>query len=232
MDMQERYYMQARHATENAKQYCRSGEFLRQQGYFAHSFIMASYAMEELGKSIQALGYSAQSGKNPSKLRDHNVKFESLSYFVELMTIMSNDDYVHKMTEELTISLGTKLSNLDETDDVISLNDVLQLLFDSISELRDSMPKYQNPLLEKNMFKSWLDYRFELLYVSESNPISPVEKWESVQRDFEGGQQVIDGTIFKTLDNLASMAHKLSEAPYAVFKESSKLMLKYVYGSQ
>ena len=193
-----------------------AGELLVENRLYSKAFIMASFAVEELGKVDQLQAISVGGNANIYGHGDKNKAF-ALREFMAFMTVKHNDVFAPLMER----------INNNRTE-----GDLLDLLFkfkNDHPEIEKEVQKFIDDSDVDDLNSKWKEMRFKLLYANPGERNGIHGKWEDVKEEFEMACLVEDGSVFEYLrvlvEGMRASNPALGNIPFPLFKESTEPML-------
>lgn len=194
-------------AVENAIGFIDAGELLCKSEHYAHGFIMASYAVEEIGKAVQLQAIASGFGEHLT-LEYHQEKNKAFL----LQTFMNY----------MNVKYQNKFEQFDQNE--------LQTFVANSPEIKKEVELFISNLLN-NFSNDWMHIRFELLYTNVGDTRSVHEKWEFLQQKSEIARMVESGTAFEGLRNIVELFKMNTPACYEgiSFEDFRNSMPEWIY---
>lgn len=222
----EEYYMVARFAALNAEEFNFAGETLADRKQYPKAFIMASYAMEELGNafwwldlSIDPQGYKSTMVKEFS----HESQTLHLSKYNDFFASVFNDPAFPKLSDETLEWTEQYISQYNFTG--LSYEEAFRVIVDTLmnigGELLQESPSVEpEPAYPEIRAVQWETHRRDLLHskADQRTPVSPQTQWQHILTDFPGARKVVDGSVFRHLKLLIALVLNSTSGPYEYFR--------------
>ncbi|MCI0184482.1 AbiV family abortive infection protein [Sulfoacidibacillus ferrooxidans] len=203
-------------AVENAMEFISAGELLAKNRLYSKAFIMASFAVEELGKVDQLQAISV-GGNADVYSHDHKNKAFSLREFIAFMTVKYNDVFsplMECMNNNLTAG---------------ELLDLLSEFKNQHPEIEAEVQKFMTASDIDNLHSRWIKMRFKLLYTNPGEKDGIYEKWENAKEEFEMARIVEDGSVFEYLrifvEGVKASNPAMNNISFSLFREITDPML-------
>lgn len=187
-------------AVENAIGFIDAGELLCKSELYAHGFIMASYAVEEIGKAVQLQAIASGFGEHLT-LRNHQQK--NKAFLMQTFMNYINIIYQNKF-EQFSREIDSK-KFIDQNG--------LQAFAANSPEIKKEVEQLISNL-SKSFSNDWMDLRFDLLYTNVGDTRSVNEKWGFLRQKFEIVRMVESGIAFQDLRNVVKIFRMNTPACY------------------
>ncbi|MCF8564993.1 AbiV family abortive infection protein [Alicyclobacillus tolerans] len=187
-------------AIENAIGFIDAAELLCKSEHYAHGFILASYAVEEIGKAGQLQAIASGFGEHLT-LRNHREKNKVflMQTYMNYMIVKYQNKF-----EQFSRELGSE-KFLDQNE--------LQTLAANSPEIQKEVEQFISNLSE-TFSNDWMDLRFDLLYTNIGDTRSVHEKWAVLRQKFEIARLVESGIAFQNLRDVVELFRMNTPACY------------------